>query len=104
MRRVINGVASSSYGVHVASLAGVPEAVLFLARELLDKIKTSKEDLKDQSTYYDKGLFDDEPEYEDESGIKYREIKDMITSFDINSSTPLDAMRFIDELKNKVNT
>ncbi len=104
LRRVINGVASSSYGVHVASLAGVPEAVLFLARELLDKIKTSKEDLKDQGTYYDKGLFDDEPEYEDESGIKYREIKEMITSFDINSSTPLDAMRFIDELKSKVNT
>ena len=40
LKRVEPGAADQSYGVHVAALAGVPEAVVARARVLLDELST----------------------------------------------------------------
>jgi DNA mismatch repair protein MutS len=41
---VISGVAKGSYGIHVASLAGVPNSVLMRAKEILEKFEVLGED------------------------------------------------------------
>ena len=44
LRRVVEGTADRSYGVHVAGLAGVPPAVLARARQILEELEVSSEE------------------------------------------------------------
>src|SRR5574344_1125587 len=39
LRKVIDGASANSYGIHVASLAGVPEAVVRRAQDILNRIQ-----------------------------------------------------------------
>ena len=105
LRRMINGVASSSYGLHVAAIAGVPESVLFIAKENLKKIQNDKSsDNATNNTFYNHGLFDDIPSVTErtETLMKYDTLKRMIDNFDVDSSTPLNALTFVGELKKEV--
>jgi DNA mismatch repair protein MutS len=45
LRRVVEGRADKSYGIHVARLAGLPPTVLDRARELLDNLESQEYDL-----------------------------------------------------------
>ena len=45
LRRVVPGRADKSYGIQVARLAGLPEAVLERAREILDNLESQEYDL-----------------------------------------------------------
>jgi len=44
LRKVIDGASANSYGIHVASLAGVPEAVVRRAQDILDRIQQEAKD------------------------------------------------------------
>jgi DNA mismatch repair protein MutS len=44
LRKVVPGAASRSYGIHVAKLAGLPEAVLVRAREILANLEAQELD------------------------------------------------------------
>jgi DNA mismatch repair protein MutS len=44
LRKVVPGAASRSYGIHVARLAGLPEAVLGRAREILANLEAQELD------------------------------------------------------------
>jgi DNA mismatch repair protein MutS len=44
LRKVVPGAASRSYGIHVARLAGLPEAVLRRAREILANLEAQELD------------------------------------------------------------
>src|SRR6266849_5663738 len=44
LRKVVPGAASRSYGIHVARLAGLPEAVLLRAREILGNLEAQELD------------------------------------------------------------
>ena len=41
MYTVIKGVAKGSYGIHVASLAGIPNSVLIRAKKILEEFEAS---------------------------------------------------------------
>jgi DNA mismatch repair protein MutS len=49
LHRIVPGGADRSYGIHVASLAGVPEPVLARARTLLDKLERGQLGTRDDS-------------------------------------------------------
>ncbi len=90
LRKAESGVSKSSYGLHVAKLAGIPreiiqEASSFMKRHFADYSFNSEEG----------NLFLDY----DTSNPGYSEIIDEIESYDLNSSTPLEAMSFISKLK-----
>lgn len=57
LHRIVPGGADRSYGIHVASLAGVPEPVLDRARSLLDRLErgqaSSRDEVKDPSLQLD---------------------------------------------------
>jgi DNA mismatch repair protein MutS len=49
LHRIADGAAASSYGVHVAKLAGVPDAVIRRAREVLDGLERAAEGARNGS-------------------------------------------------------
>ncbi len=97
VRKVIKGVAASSYGLHVAKLAGVPQSVIRMASSF-QKQHFADYQLSEASSQLD--LFVDTAAIqEDEKSTLLDEISD----FDISSSTPLEALMFVSQLQKKIN-
>ena len=95
LRKAEPGVAASSYGIHVAKLAGIPRNVIKEASSF------QKKHFADYSFDTSQGdLFIDSSEEKEESLMD--EIRDEILSFDTDSSTPLEALMFISEIRNKL--
>ena len=92
-RKLVEGPAKASYGIHVASLAGLPEEVINRAAEILESIEStdiSPESLnvKSKSMVSSAMLFNPEDL-----------ILDHIRELDVNSITPLEAINLINEWK-----
>ena len=94
LRKLERGGVAHSFGIHVARLAGLPREVIkeassFQRRHFADyAFDTAQGDLFIDSSCKDES---------DEEGI-IREIE----AFDTDSSTPLDALMFISELKKRL--
>ncbi len=94
LRKVREGAAASSYGIHVAKLAGIPRSVIneassFMKRHFADYTSFSPDE---------GNLFAVEPR----SMTLSDEIISGITDFDTDSSTPLEAMMLLSTLKKKI--
>lgn len=94
LRRVVKGVAPSSYGIHVARLAGVPESVLKEAEKSLREQKKAPE-----AQLYSHTLFDNDDDQSNEDDLELLALKEEIEGFDVNNSTPFDALLFIKKLQ-----
>ncbi len=104
IRKLEEGISSHSYGIEVAKLAGIPAKVLARAREILVNLEKGEftsqgtpalaehEGIQDERTKRQLDLF---------AGQK-DEIISEINSLDIETMTPMDTMRKLDELKKKV--
>lgn len=92
LRKAVEGSAGSSYGIHVARLAGLPREVISEANSF------QKKHFADYSAFDSQqgDLFLQSGE-EEESLLG--ELSGLIKDFDLDSSTPLEAMMFISELK-----
>ena len=105
LKKVVEGVSKSSYGLHVAALAGLPKEVVERAKNLLHL----------HSTFKEKPIFEEEVEDEIEQQEKSREEKmrqtnntpslfgeelliiNDILNQDLNNITPLTALQKISE-------
>jgi DNA mismatch repair protein MutS len=118
LRRVVEGGADKSYGIQVARLAGLPQAVIERAKEVLanlekaefnelgEPVAVSKSGRHEggqagrEATTPDQGL-SQEPQlglFASEAGLLFQEISDL----NLDAMTPLDAMNKLHELKKKV--
>jgi DNA mismatch repair protein MutS len=107
LRKILPGPSDQSYGIHVAKLAGIPRSVIERAKEVLFNLeKLEFDDAGLPRIAYrsrrkrDKAqllLFEEEREQE-----KLRELKEKIEECDISSLTPLAALNFLSELKEKL--
>ncbi|MDD2231854.1 MAG: DNA mismatch repair protein MutS [Sphaerochaetaceae bacterium] len=103
LRKLIPGTASSSYALHVARMAGIPASVI------REAAKFQKKHFADYGTGVQDSLFADAPDSElrdslEEarlSSIKAEELVHEILDFDIDSSTPFQAMVELQKLKEK---
>jgi len=94
LKKIENGPANNSYGIHVASLAGLPDTVVERARQILQSMEagelggsmTVSETLK--SLPEQKNLFDS-------SEI----VLDQLRSMNLNQMTPLDALNTLNALQ-----
>ncbi|MCO4773637.1 MAG: DNA mismatch repair protein MutS [Deltaproteobacteria bacterium] len=102
LRRLRRGGASRSYGIQVAKLAGLPEAVLARAREVLGNLELASRDevgspklarsrAKPPPSTGQLGLF------VDRSSV----LKDELLKINIGNLTPLEALNLLAELKTK---
>ena len=87
--KVKDGKADKSYGIHVASLAKLPQAVIDRANILLVNLTNNKKVNNDQSQII---MLETVP-----SDLK--QIKDLVSLADINNMTPLEALQFVVKLK-----
>lgn len=92
LRKAVEGSAGSSYGIHVARLAGMPREVVSEANSF------QKKHFADYSAF-DSQQGDLFLQGGEEEESLYGELSGMIKDFDLDSSTPLEAMMFISELK-----
>lgn len=114
LRKIIRGGADKSYGIQVARLAGVPEAVLQRAKELVNELsdaditakvkniaenKTQKgrkkvrEEKKAVEEYRQLSFFDNPQE---------EELKEEILEMDLSNMTPMQALNTLFELQKKL--
>ncbi len=107
LRKIVPGPSDQSYGIHVAKLAGIPRPVIERAKEILFNLE--KKELDDagvpkiayhSSARRDKSqllLFQEDLERE-----TLENLREEIAKCDLNALTPLDALNFLDRLKNKL--
>ncbi|MBR5859506.1 MAG: DNA mismatch repair protein MutS [Clostridia bacterium] len=94
LRKIIKGAADDSYGIEVAHLAGVPEAVVSRAKQVLAGL-TEAEARPSARKKSD----DDNISFE---ALNEQRVLDRIKSVDINTLTPYEAITLLYELKKEL--
>lgn len=92
LRKAEEGVAASSYGIHVARIAGLPRSVIAEATNFQRKHFIDYTDIASEQG----NLF---AMPDEEVASVEKDIIDKIDAFNIDSSTPLEAMLFLTEIK-----
>lgn len=95
LRKIVQGGTDESYGIHVAKLAGVPQAVVTKANEILrtlekkvnTKQKEDKNEVMGQLSMYN---------------YKLAEIAHEIDKINLNELTPIDALNTLVKIKEKM--
>ena len=101
LRKIVRGGADESYGIEVAKLAGVPDAVIARAKKILASLEASGE----KQVEIKKNLKKEEkPAQEGQFGLfdaAKDELIESIKTIDINVLSPIEAMNKLYELKTK---
>jgi DNA mismatch repair protein MutS len=101
LRRVIDGTADKSYGIHVAELAGIPDEITARAKILLNKfesdvVQSTRTQKKQASKHQDLQQMSLLPEFD---WMFINELRKL----DLETITPLEAINFLFEWKNTLN-
>ena len=110
LRKIVKGGADKSYGIQVARLAGVPEAVFARAKEILDQLSdaditaaiknlTESRAKKSRPRHYDTVDMQQMSLFDTTDNDK---IINEIREIDISTMTPLDALNMLNHLQNEV--
>ena len=132
LRNIVKGGADKSYGIEVAKLAGLPKEILIESRKILKRLEQKKELIERTVDVHQLSLFggnseleNDFEEFEIENANDFEnsendqfymeklaqieeekesllEIMNKIENYDINNITPMDAMKFLFELKENI--
>jgi len=95
LRKIVRGGANRSFGVEVASLAGVPKEITIRAKAILKALE--KKDIA-------KGKVLETIEIEEEPEISHTltPIEEMIAETDLNTLSPMQALMLLNDLKEKL--
>ena len=110
LRKIVRGGADRSYGIQVARLAGVPEAVLARANELV--MELSQADITAAvSSLFDSGKKKAKPAHYDDVDLEQISFFDAVSDddvlkelkeLDVQNMTPLDALNELYRLQNRL--
>ena len=98
LHKVIDGPTDKSYGINVASLAGLPKSLIERSKQILNKLE--EDNNTNNSVTLDLFNFDEydsKPEIIEES--KAEKIKKALDEVDVNRISPLDALNILNMLK-----
>lgn len=90
--RVLDGKADKSYGINVARLAHLPSSVLERAKQILDNLELQPNMLKEVKP----------PLVIEKENPQHMQIINQVKQVDVNKMTPMEAMQFLYELKEKM--
>ena len=96
LRSISRGTGDKSYGIHVAKMAGLPATVIERATQVLNHhIKeSSKEEILTVPNLPDQMTFFQNQELE---------LREKLNELNVDDMTPVEAIRFLDELKKEYN-
>jgi DNA mismatch repair protein MutS len=90
LHSLLPGGASHSYGVAVAKLAGIPDSVVTRANEILKDLEKQHIGEKEKSK---------KPHNESKNSAPKSELANRLHNLNVDAMTPLEALRFLSELK-----
>lgn len=105
LRKIIRGGADRSYGIQVARLAGVPDRVLNRAGEILSQLIDSDIAGKAKEIKMNEKKEKTNPEYDQLSLFSSpveMTIANELKTMDLNNMTPMKAMLYLQELKERL--
>ncbi len=107
LRKIVPGPSDQSYGIHVAKLAGIPRAVVDRAREILFNLEKKELDAAGLPRIsYHSGAPRDESQFllfqEDQELERFSRLKQEMRKLSLEGMTPLEAMNYLQELKEKL--
>ncbi len=101
LNRVKPGSMQSSYGIHVAKLAGLPQSVIRRAEKQLEKLELSR--TREGSSQLE--LFDISEEVQPQQSdldTETREVLEEIAAFEVNHATPMEALVFLSNIQHRL--
>jgi DNA mismatch repair protein MutS len=111
LRKIVQGAASRSYGIHVAKLAGLPEVVLARARQILANLEAQELDDAGRPALAggtrrgraQLGLFEAPPQGPPPPATPDEpELLSALRKLDLSRTTPLDALLWLHEQQKKL--
>ena len=115
LRNIVKGGADKSYGIEVAKLAGLPKEILHESKKILHRLEQKKELIEKTIDVHQLSLFGQvieaqesyegyNPDFytEDKTDKVAEEIIYDIESKDVNNMTPMEALKFLSEIKAKL--
>jgi len=99
LRKIKEGGASKSYGIHVAKLAGIPHAVINRAKHLLSDFMNDKKIVQKS--------IDKKSSLEDNQLLLFEKFEsaiiEEIKKINLNNISPIEALNILNEIKKKYN-
>ena len=100
LRKIIPGGADRSYGIHVASLAGIPEQILLHAKSILHTLELEKANHRPKAEQI--ALFEmEEVKPQVQVVTQIPEVVEELASVNLNHLTPMEAMNVLFQLQKK---
>ena len=97
LRKVIDGTSDKSYGIHVATLAGIKESIIRKAKMYLADYESKASSMKQLEFISEENL-----DVEVVVDTKYDSIIDTILDLDINNMSPIESLIKIQEIKEMI--
>ncbi|RZN33370.1 MAG: DNA mismatch repair protein MutS [Methanophagales archaeon ANME-1-THS] len=100
IRKIVEGKGSKSYGIQVAKLAGLPEAVIQSARTVLKRMESEGE----RATKKSEGRVQEEKEVvvKKEYVVQEHPVLEELKSINVEQISPLEALHLLYEMKKKL--
>ena len=97
LRKIVRGGANRSFGIEVASLAGVPKEVTVRAKTILKNLERKE---------LSKGNLQEFVEMEEEIAEEKQvsEVEEILMATDVNTLSPMQALLLLNDLKGKLET
>ncbi|MBR5873724.1 MAG: DNA mismatch repair protein MutS [Oscillospiraceae bacterium] len=101
LRKIVRGGADDSYGIQVAKLAGVPDAVIERAKTILDELVSNaeKEKMAVRQLSFDDGFYS-KPQFVEK--VVPNELIRELEKVDVNVLTPIEALNILNKLKSMI--
>ena len=99
LRRLAEGGAEHSFGIHVAQIAGMPNQVVLRANEIMHELEKDKVKDKNLAKVRDIPKVNYQMSLFEANDPSYLKIKELLTQTDINILSPLEALLKLNEMK-----
>ena len=103
MRKLKEGGSEHSFGIHVAQIAGMPQAVVLRASEILKHLEKDQVKEKNKSKIKEAPKNNTQLSFFETPDPKIEELKHILSTIDPNKMSPIEALLKLNELKNLVN-
>ena len=93
LRKIVPGATDDSYGVEVAKLAGLPNAVVNRAREILSELET------ENGVVHTPAVHDEPVDQVSMLDLRSQQVCDTLSALSVETLTPIEAMNELYKLK-----
>ena len=96
LKKVKKGIGNKSFGIYVAKIAGIPNAIIKRSQDLLKDLEKNKKEFRPKTEPEQLSLFVNIPSAIPEHLL---ELEKKLESIDLNHTTPMKALEILQELK-----